>query len=122
MLGDLYFSSKNYIGTIKAYEKSIAIKPDNPEIINNLAWLYATCEDQSLRDPKKAISLAKKALDLKETPHILDTLAESYYVNEKYKDAVEAEKRALDLTPKNRFYYEKQLKRFMKAAQKEADG
>ena len=86
--------------------------------MNNLAWLYATCEDERFRDPKKALALAEKAAELEESPHILDTLAECYYVNNQFEKAVSAELRALDLAVKNRTYYEKQLRKFKEAAKK----
>lgn len=115
-LGDLYYSDKNYAKTIKAYEQSLMLEPDNPHILNNLAWLHATCEVQKFRDPKKALYLAEKAAKLDKSPYILDTLAESYYANGRFEEAVEAEIRALDLVVKNRRYYEKQLRKFMEAA------
>lgn len=118
ILGDLYYSSKNYSNTINAYEQSLAIKPDNHQVLNNLAWLYATCEDEGLRNPKRALTLAEKAAALKESPHILDTLAESYYVNNLFEKAVSAESRALDLVKKDPSYYLKQLKKFMDAAKR----
>ena len=115
-LGDLYYSDKNYPKTIKAYEQSLMLEPDNPHILNNLAWLHATCEVQNFRDPKKALYLAEKAAKLDKSPYILDTLAESFYANGRFEEAVEAEIRALDLVVKNRRYYEKQLRKFMEAA------
>lgn len=119
MLGDIYYSKNNYEETIKAYERSINLEPDNPQVLNNLAWLYATCDEKGFRDPEKALVYAEKAARMKTAPHILDTLAESYYVNGKYKAAVSAEMRALALAKKGRSYYEGQLKKFRKAAREE---
>lgn len=116
VLGDLFYSRKNYAKTIEAYENSLTYLPDNPKVLNNLAWLFATCDDEKFHNPKRAVILAKKALQLKEAPHILDTLAESFYVNNQIQDAIAAERRALYLTKKNRSYYEKQLEKFVKAA------
>ena len=104
--------------TIEAYEQSILLKPDNPKALNNLAWLLATCKDESFRRPQRALTLAQKAAELEEAPHILDTLAESYYVNGKFEAAVAIELRALDLATIDRAYYQKQLKKFMHAARK----
>jgi len=115
VLGDLFYSKKNYAKTIEAYERSLTCLPDNPQVLNNLAWLFATCDDEKFHNPKRAVILAKKALQLKEVPHILDTLAESFYVNNQIQDAITAERRALYLTKKNRSYYEKQLEKFVKA-------
>ena len=118
MLGDLYYSNKNYSKTIKAYEQSIALAPDNPQVLNNLAWLYATCEVERFRDPKKALKLSEKAAKIEKSPHILDTLAESFYVNSQFEKAVAAEMGALDLATKNRTHYENQLAKFKAAAKK----
>jgi Zn-dependent protease with chaperone function len=118
MLGDLYYSNKNYAKTIKAYEQSIALASDNPQVLNNLAWLYATCEVERFRDPKKALKLAEKAAEIEKSPHILDTLAESFYVNSQFEKAIAAEMEALDLAPKNRVHYENQLSKFKAAAKK----
>jgi tetratricopeptide (TPR) repeat protein len=116
ILGDFYYNEKEYEETTQAYEKSIRLDPENPRILNNLAWLYATCEDKRILNPKRAVRLAKKALELDNSPHILDTLAESYYTTGNYKKAVETERRALNLAEKNRPYYEKQLKKISNAA------
>jgi len=121
MLGDLYYTRKNYETTIRAYERALGIQPDNAEILNNLAWLYATCDDPDYRDPRKALRLALKAAALAPVAHIMDTLAESYHVNGNYSEAVLAARSALKLAQTNRSYYEDQLKKFLAAEQK-ADG
>ena len=113
ILGDIYYSRQNYAQTIEAYEQSIMLEPHNPKALNNLAWLLATCEDQDFRRPRRALGLAQKAAALEKAPHILDTLAESYYVNGEFEAAVAAAMRALDLATGNRSYYQKQLKKFM---------
>ena len=117
-LGDLYYSNRNYPETIKAYEQSLKIDFYNPHALNNLAWLYATCDIESFRNPKKALELAKRAVQLEESPHVLDTLAESYYVNGLFEQAVDVERRALEKTTKNRDYYKKQLLKFKLAMKK----
>jgi len=117
-LGDLYFSQEKFAETIKAYEQSLALKPDNPHVLNNLAWLHATCNVERFRDPQKALYLAEKAAELEKSPYILDTLAESYFANGRFEEAVESEIKALDLTVTNKSYYEKQLKKFREAVKK----
>ena len=85
---------------------------DTPQVLNNLAWLYATCEDLRFQHPKRALQLAEKAARLEPSPHILDTLAESYFVNGFTAEAVAAGKKALALARTNRAYFENQLKKF----------
>ena len=114
-LGDLYYNLNNYTKTIKAYEKSIGLEPDNPHVLNNLAWLYA-CDDKNLCNPERALHLALKAAALKESPQILDTLAECYYINGLLEEAVSAESYALKISKKERSYFENQLKKFRVAA------
>ena len=111
-LGDLYFARKQYAETIEAYEQAIRFKSENAQVLNNLAWLYATCEDERFRNPKQALKLAEKAAGLEHSAYILDTLAESYFVNGMLEAAIDAEKEALRLAKKNRTYYEDQLEKF----------
>ena len=115
LLGKIYFNRRNWSGVRDAWEKSLSLEPDNAEVLNNLAWLYATCEDEQLRDPNRALAMATLAVKLENLPHIWDTLAESYYVNEMYSRAVEAGQNALELASENRSYYEDQLKKFKTA-------
>lgn len=116
MLGAIYYEEKSYLEAIRAYEKSLELGPQAPETLNNLAWLYATCEQAGLRRPEKALALARYAAAMKSVPHILDTLAESYYANGFYNEAVETIKRVLVMQPEDRAYYESQLKKFKGAA------
>jgi tetratricopeptide (TPR) repeat protein len=66
-----------------------------------MGWLYATAEDPTLRDPAKALAYAQRAVDASDgkEANILDTLAEAYYVNQQYDEAIETEERALELAP-----------------------
>jgi tetratricopeptide (TPR) repeat protein len=114
MLGDIYYTRKHYEGVQKAYETSLYLAPDNPQVLNNLAWLYATCDDKRFRDNHRALILAKKAVSLEQTPYNLDTLAESYYVNGMFDEAIASGEKALESAKKNKKYFEDQLKKFKK--------
>jgi Zn-dependent protease with chaperone function len=116
VLGDLYYETGNLSGVQQAYEASLKLNPENPHVLNNLAWLYATAEDPRFRNPARALDLAKAAAGLLEEPHILDTLAECYYVNGQYAKALETARRALRLARENRTYYQEQVEKFGKAA------
>lgn len=112
LLGDLYYSKKDFRKAVNAYENALSVSFDLPYVLNNLAWLYATCEIEALRDTERALFLARRAAELDPSPEVLDTLGESYYVNGEYEKAVEAEARALKLASKNRRDYEAQLNKF----------
>jgi Zn-dependent protease with chaperone function len=101
---------------IAAYEKSLSEKPESPEILNNLSWIYATSDKSECQNRKKALTLAQKAVGLKREAYILDTLAEAYFVNGFIEDAISAENQALSLAKEDdRDTYEKQLIKFQNA-------
>jgi len=115
LLGNIYYRKKNWPGVQEAWEKALTLDPDHAEVLNNLAWHYATCENKQYQDPDRALALATLAVRLENLPHIWDTLAESYYVNGMHAQAVEAARNALALARENRSYYEDQLEKFKKA-------
>lgn len=102
----------------KAYEYAIGLNYNQPETLNNLAWLLLTSEDESLRDPKRALKLAKDSVELREAAHTIDTLSEAYYQNHMYPEALNAAKRALELAAENRSYFKKQYKKMKEAVEK----
>lgn len=118
LLGDIYLSEKNYIQTIEAYEHAIQLSPINAQVLNNLAWLYATCEDSAFKSPKKALDLARRAAALSREPYVLDTLAESYFANNDMESALNAANQALAKASDNRAYYQQQVEKFQAAAKK----
>jgi len=115
LLGEAALLKKHYHKAIYAYTRSLELQPDNPETLNNLAWLYATCEEIDLRNPKKALMLAQKAAKLESSYYILDTLAEAYYINGYFEQAVQLAEKVLTMELKNPEYYEQQLKKFKQA-------
>ncbi|MDR3567440.1 MAG: M48 family metalloprotease [Syntrophobacteraceae bacterium] len=88
--------------------------PDDPSALNNLAWLYAT-GPYSFRHPEEALRLALKAASINPAPGILDTLAEAYFVNGMYEDAVATIDQAIAEGGSMRDYLLKQKDKFEKA-------
>ena len=115
-IGDLYLARKNYKGAIEAYEKSIELKLHDPYILNNLAWLYTGSDDPALSNPHRALLLARMAAELDQSSPVMDTLAESYYINGRLAEAIQAGEQALKMARGNRAYYKEQLEKFRKAA------
>ncbi len=115
LLGDLQYSANRFRQAAQLYEKVLSLDPDNPEVLNNLAWLLVTSPEASLRNPARAVLLARQAVRLKPSPHAWDTLAESLFATGALSEAVAAEKQALALARGDRSYYQKQLNRFTAA-------
>jgi tetratricopeptide (TPR) repeat protein len=83
-----YQSLGQHEKAIADLEKSLEDKPEQAEVCNTLAWLYATGPEK-LRDPGKAVLLARRAVTLgtnEWTYH--NTLGVAYYRNKQYKEAV----------------------------------
>lgn len=61
-----------------------------PEILNNLAWSFATCPDASLRDGKRAVQLAAHACELTQYKRtvFLGTLAAAYAEAGRFEEAI----------------------------------
>ena len=46
------------------FTKSLDVDPKNPLAVNNVAWVLATCQEERLRDPARAVELARQAVAL----------------------------------------------------------
>jgi Zn-dependent protease with chaperone function len=98
--------------TIKLYERVLSLDGNQPIALNNLAWILVTANEAELRDKKRALALAQKAVALERSPVFLDTLAEALYANGFAPEAVETIKEAVDLARENVEYYRRQLLKF----------
>jgi len=96
------------LDAVGEYTKVLELKPDDPDSLNNLAWLYATAKDPRVRNPSRAQEYAEKAVaaaTLQKSQRLfsyLDTLAEALYANGEFDKAIETEKKALALNPDDR--------------------
>ena len=96
----------------KAFELALEIKPNQPDFLNNLAWLLLTSKDVSLRQPQRALKLAEKAVQLKPAGYILDTLATAWWANGFPAEAIALEEQAIMIDPEQKQYYQEQIERF----------
>lgn len=113
LLGDLEYSRKHYQEAANEYRQALAISPEQPEVLNNLAWLLLTVKEPTVFDPLSALDLAKQAVILTPSGHILDTLALAYWQNGFTDQAVLAEERAISQDPANKKYYLMQIQKFI---------
>jgi cytochrome c-type biogenesis protein CcmH/NrfG len=112
LLANISFEKKDYGLAVKEYQAALRLAPDNAEIMNNLAWLYATVQDAQWKNPPEALKLSRMAAELDPKPHILDTLAESYFQNGDFRSALVVINMAIAQNPPDRAYYEQQRAKF----------
>ena len=84
---------------IAHYQKALQLKPDYAAVLNELAWLCATCPDAAFRDGAAALDFARRAIQLSggKTPELLDTLAAAYAESGMFAEAAVTVGEALDL-------------------------
>jgi type IV pilus biogenesis/stability protein PilW len=82
------------------YEKCLSITPDDPDTLGNLAWLYATCLDASVRNGRRALELAQKLQRVSDgaNPRIFDILAAAYAESSQFPTAVQMAEKSVQLT------------------------
>jgi len=110
-LGTFYSQYNRWKESKVALEKSIELDYEQPDILNELAWMYLTCPDPEILDPQRALELSLDAVNLDEEPHIYDTLAEAYFQNGLYKEAFVTSSKALKLANDNKSYFRKQFEK-----------
>jgi tetratricopeptide (TPR) repeat protein len=108
LLGDLSQGRRDWNGAMDAYQKALAIKPENPRASNELASVML----QSGGNLDVALSLAQTARrGMPRSPEVADTLGWVYYRKGAYRSAVDSLREAVRLardsnSPENpRFHY-----------------
>ena len=117
IIAEVYYQIRFYPQAILHYQEALRRNPKLAEAHNNLAWLYATSEDPRYRNPRGALEHATLAVELTDwkEPSFIDTLAEAFYVNNNFDEAVRTQSKALKLDPDNREFQE-HMEKYRKAA------
>ena len=84
---------------ITQFESSLNLDPYQPDTLNTMARIFATTSEKNLRDPKKAIELARRACELTnfKQPVILYTLSIACASAGQFPQAIENAQKALSL-------------------------
>ena len=111
----MYYKHKRPDRVIEYYERALASAPDDPLILNNLAWTYAE-EGQRLN---YALNLSMRAVKLDaESSIYLDTYAELLHLLGRHAHAMAIMRQALALEPtdgEHRAYLEGRMTKFRRA-------
>ena len=84
---------------VEEWQQVLAIQPDNGNAMSNLAWVFATSPDDSLRDGPKAVQLAEQALRISgdRIPIIFRTLAAAYAETGRFSEAIQTAQHGIEL-------------------------
>jgi serine/threonine-protein kinase len=98
-LGMALLAKRDHKGAIAEFRLALELDEKNPHALNNLAWILATCANPRLRDPRRAIDLAKRAVALlPENRGNWNTLGVAYYRHGNWEWAVEALEKSMALS------------------------
>jgi tetratricopeptide (TPR) repeat protein len=81
------------------WQKVLLVEPDNGNAMSNLAWVFATSPDQSIRHGARAVQLAEQAVRLSggRIAILFRTLAAAYAENGQFSDAIQTAERGIQL-------------------------
>jgi tetratricopeptide (TPR) repeat protein len=77
---DAYLGMGKHVEAVKDFAKAVKLDGEDTLVLNNYAWVLATSPEDEVRDGKRAVELATKAVELtdEKEAHILSTLAAAY--------------------------------------------
>jgi tetratricopeptide (TPR) repeat protein len=90
---------QRYGAAIADFNRALELAPDDPFILNNVAWFRATCSDAHSRDGTVAVSLAKRACELTgyKDADSLNTLAAACAETADFGSALRCQQKAIEL-------------------------
>jgi tetratricopeptide (TPR) repeat protein len=115
--GRVYALLGNYEQAIADNLEALRLQPDDASTCNNLAWLWATSPRPELRDTGRAIEFARRACELTQWKRagFLDTLATAHAAAGQFPEAVEQQRRAIELaSDKEKAEYQSRLELYEK--------
>jgi len=103
-LATVLMKQRKDAAAVEEFTRALALQPDRPSSLNNLAWILATSPSDGVRNGRRAIELALHASDLamQRDAGVLDTLAAAYAEAGRFPDAVAAAERAMKIAGEER--------------------
>ncbi|MFZ9089656.1 MAG: tetratricopeptide repeat protein, partial [Planctomycetaceae bacterium] len=92
-----------YSEAVLDLENAIRISPGKFEAVNDLAWLLATCPDNSIRNTSRALTLARQACDMTDYRqwNTLDTLAAALAGEGQFSEAARHAAESVEMAPRD---------------------
>ncbi len=103
-LADMELMFGHWEKAAEVYERILKSNPADSGVLNNYAWLLATCPDDARRDGKRALETALSACEITfyAEAHILSTLAAAYAEVGDFEKAREWARKAVELGEKEK--------------------
>jgi tetratricopeptide (TPR) repeat protein len=97
--GTVLIQQRRIREAIEQWREALAIQPENGNAMSNLAWVFATSPDSSLRDGAQAVQLAEQALRISggRIPIIFRTLAAAYAESGRFSEAIQTAQKGIEL-------------------------
>lgn len=99
-LGTLLLQMKNFAAGVKELRRSLALDPDQPQSLHNLARFYLG----QGKNPAAALSLCQRLVQKSPNARNYDLFAWAYYANGRVAEAIFAANEAVRLAPNNPAY------------------
>jgi tetratricopeptide (TPR) repeat protein len=98
-LADVLIKLKRYAEARDVLKTGLIHSPGDLELMNNLAWLLATCPQDDVRDGREALRLAQRTCQItrEQVPSLLDTLAAAQAETGDFPAAIQTLSRAIRL-------------------------
>ena len=91
----------NYRKALRWYRKAVETAPENPDVVNSVAWTLAVTDNKRLRNPTYALKIVDHLMEHDEgsrtNPMIVDTWAAAHAALGNFDRAVQLQREALDL-------------------------
>jgi tetratricopeptide (TPR) repeat protein len=99
ILGTVLIQQGRVREAIDQWQEALAMQSENGNAKSNLAWVFATHPEESVRNGTRAVQLAEQALKLSrgKNPIIFRTLAAAYAESRRFSEAVDTAERGLKL-------------------------
>src|SRR6202035_1109338 len=91
ILGTVLIQQGRVKEAIEQWQETLVMHPENGNAKSNLAWVFATYPEESIRNGTRAVQLAEQAVQLSggKNPIVLRTLAAAYAESARFKEAIE---------------------------------
>ncbi len=98
-LAEAYAALGRRADAAREFSRAVDVAPDNPFLLNRLAWLLATSPEDTVRNGPRAVELAERAASITNRQDVmsLETLSAAYAEVGRFEDALATGREALAL-------------------------